>query len=215
MSRYVLRVFERTGVAAAAGGAHGFFHLVIGRIGKAKDRLTEGFVELIFFGEQLQAGALGANRRIQHKTAIAIEHRPGNLPVDRPDKAKRAGVEVKRSGIALQNQVSNGYSFPAQREVAELLIERIRVRSGHNIIDGQKRKRSGEDQDSAEHSAGNQGRHGSPFLGGEENYARISVIRKARKSRLQLSGALPGFLLFRSPTRPRRSIIYSTFSNAA
>src|ERR1019366_9188065 len=74
VARRILTVFQQARIATTGGCAAAFLDVVIGRIRKAQDCLTEVLAELVLFREQLQTLALGFQRRIEDKVPVSGEH---------------------------------------------------------------------------------------------------------------------------------------------
>ena len=113
MAGNVLGVFENVGVAAAGGGSASFLEFVVGGIGETEEGAFEMFVEFGFFGEVLEASALGFTGRIEKESAVADKDSAGNHAVDGSDETDRTGTETEGAGIALEVVIGERNRFGA------------------------------------------------------------------------------------------------------
>jgi hypothetical protein len=65
------------------------------------------FTELVFFGEQLQALALGFLTWIENKMAVANENRSCDLALNWNYETHRSGVQMEGAGVAFQIEVTD------------------------------------------------------------------------------------------------------------
>jgi hypothetical protein len=96
--------------------------------------MTEGLAELVFFRKQPETAPLNGQRRIKNQISVAHEHCSSYFALHRRYKTDRAGVKMKRCGVALQGEVFDRDRLAAQSDVAQLLICEIGVGNGRSSV---------------------------------------------------------------------------------
>src|SRR5215469_15146410 len=128
MPHNILRIVQQTGVTASTW-CSGLLNLFVRRVGEAQDQVLVLVHELIGFGEQLQRRFFDRDWRIEHQVSLPNKYRSRHFPIHGSHKAYSPGMQMEVSSVPLQLKIPNRYGFVAQADLAQLLVNRIGIRS--------------------------------------------------------------------------------------